>query len=389
MSDTPNGGPVVAAPAKKRPMSFTAIDTYTRCPGFYETRYVQRRKFPASDAQLLGTIVHAAAELYANQRGDVTPEQAFDTVVAREGLLSFAGYAEAKDLVGYACAGIDFDRLIAVEQSFVIPIGDIEVTGLIDRALRLNEDTMEAEDLKTAIVPKSQWEMEQDLQLAIYYTACRALFPTMPNVILSLVWVRHGCKSTITFRDDIIESVYGYLRQVCDRIEAKVFDPQLNMYCAWCPVKSECRAYCDLGAAAQAAIDAPVTTQAELFEKFNMLRGLSKVVDGAKSELQAQALACMNAAGSKVVEAGENDYKSTFRVNEDFDCNLVGKTLQAVGANPFGVMSVQSTALKALLPSLRTKRPDIDDLIAMASRKKPTASWIDVRKRTKKKAAKK
>ena len=76
-------------------------------------------------------------------------------------------------------------------------------------------------------------------------------------------------------------------------------------------------------------------------------------------------------------------------MNEDFDCNLVGKTLQAVGANPFGVMSVQSTALKALLPSLRTKRPDIDDLIAMASRKKPTASWIDVRKRTKKKAAKK
>ena len=80
------------------------------------------------------------------------------------------------------------------------------MTGLIDRALRLNEDTMEAEDLKTAIVPKSQWEMEQDLQLAIYYTACRALFPTMPNVILSLVWVRHGCKSTITFRDDIIEA---------------------------------------------------------------------------------------------------------------------------------------------------------------------------------------
>jgi len=84
MSDTPNGGPVVAAPAKKRPMSFTAIDTYTRCPGFYETRYVQRRKFPASDAQLLGTVVHAAAELYANQRGEVTPAQAFDTVVARE-----------------------------------------------------------------------------------------------------------------------------------------------------------------------------------------------------------------------------------------------------------------------------------------------------------------
>jgi len=232
-------------------ISYSRADTYRRCPQLYKVRYVDGIRPAPPPAVILGGHVHEALKQLHNPSLPAFPSEeqliawfqaswATRPLPADDGMDWFArGVELLRDY--YARAVKEPRRTGNVEMLFSIPFeGQHQITGRIDRIDMPEPDVVEVIDYKTGRVPTQQ-EVDENLQLACYHMAARALYP-MAKIRTTLYFLVTNFPMSAEFDDAAIERHRGELRQVIAGIEQQEFEPRPGRGCDYC----DCRQYCSL-----------------------------------------------------------------------------------------------------------------------------------------------
>ena len=283
ISAFPNGGPAVSTrPAAEEiearvlaggsPLdfvdppdwfSYSAFDTFDRCPRQYALRYLCRlpadRPRPAAD---FGSVAHAAFEIFTRERrdrlahGGATPsrpelEHFFEAPWTASTL---AGDAEAESWRMRAEPMLDrFWQAESAEPANTIgeeirfrlrlPSGSgltVVVGGVIDRIDRLPSGGVELIDYKTGPTGSAQ-EAETSLQLAIYAVGCRDALGLGRPERVTLNFVEEGRRiGAAKTNAELCEVSAGLVARALD-IRGSDFSPTPGeRACGWCDYAGLC-----------------------------------------------------------------------------------------------------------------------------------------------------
>jgi CRISPR/Cas system-associated exonuclease Cas4 (RecB family) len=137
-------------------------------------------------------------------------------------------------------------EVLVTEDYFKTPLGDHELSGVIDRLDRImdnaGEPILEIIDYKTGKM-QSQKYIHDNIQLTFYYHAIRSRFPDIKDIRLTLYFLEPGVKQS-TYRDSgHVERMQEEVFSTISKIEQGEFEPTINNLCPWCDFKEICPLY--------------------------------------------------------------------------------------------------------------------------------------------------
>lgn len=245
--------------------SFSAFDTYERCPRQYALRYLCRLQadLPRPAAEF-GSAAHAAFEMFTRTRREqlaegMEPPNRVDLERFFEVAWAGSSLPGGVDVEAWrARAAPMLDRFWAAESAAPIetigeetrfrlrlqldPATEVAVTGFIDRVDRLPSGGVELIDYKTG----SAWspeDVESSLQLSIYALGCRDAIGFGRPERVTLDFVEHGQRFSAERTDDALDNVRDGLALRVREIRSSEFTPTPGTRaCGWCdfaPICSE------------------------------------------------------------------------------------------------------------------------------------------------------
>lgn len=231
------------------PLSFTALDTYLRCPQQYQYRFVFRLPTRPRPQMQFGRILHEALKdaLGAIERDRPLTWQMLETAyIAAWARERFCAPEQAPSLqeLGRAYLRRAFDqgdlkRALLLEQPFSLPIDGLRVTGRIDRVDRLPDGGYEVIDYKTGSARRAQ-ELQRDLQLGIYAMAAREVFRFEP-LTLSYYYLETGERVSVDKSAERLQEDRATVRRAADGIRAELFPARPDrVKCAACDFRLLC-----------------------------------------------------------------------------------------------------------------------------------------------------
>ena len=245
--------------------SYSAFDTYERCPLQYAFKYVYRIPEPAKPAGALtfGSTAHEAFEAFTRERrerlargeppptredlerlfrerwvpmafGDRPTEEAYhrriDTLLGNFWIGEVAGLGEA----------------IAGELGFELVLEDpdggapVVVHGSIDRIDRLPSGGIEVIDYKTGKVT-SQKSVDQSLQLSIYALACRDALGLGTPEKVTLYFTESATRMSTTRTDADLDAARADILERVARMRSGDFAATPSgITCQWCDYARLC-----------------------------------------------------------------------------------------------------------------------------------------------------
>jgi putative RecB family exonuclease len=244
--------------------SHSKLATFDQCPLKYKFRYVDEIPPPIRSIELhLGDSVHRALEaLYsaAQQDRTLTSDDLLelfqqkwdegytpDMRIVRKGTTAQT-YLESgrKMLAAYHRRFHPFRQTVALEleEKFLFPISEEhEMRGIIDRLARNEDGALEIHDYKTSRRLPDDFQVQNDVQLALYEIAIRHRWPEAREI--TLIWHYLAFDKDIQVRkspqqlETVKRNTLGRIR----RIEAaKVFPARVSALCDWCEYKEMCPA---------------------------------------------------------------------------------------------------------------------------------------------------
>jgi len=233
---------------KNEYLSASRLKRYAQCPKSFELHYIK-----GEPATTFGSVLHAALErayrLVVEQKltGKFPEAQLiafFEEEWAKASLADFASFQEGvKILRDYVCKNpmVDHTTLLGIEQEFRLQVEGFEVRGFIDRADRLDAETVLVTDYKSNRAIFTRDEVDQDLQLSIYAAAARTLWPWAKNVRLSFYLLRHGFRMETKRSEEELTATRRYVVTLGRASEAATeYKARLNDTCAWCDQRMQC-----------------------------------------------------------------------------------------------------------------------------------------------------
>ena len=237
-------------------ISYSAYSTYKQCPLQYKFSYVDRLPKKDSHHLFFGSLVHESLHhMLKDLRTRELPE-ILDFYHKNWDDTLFLKGKENPEIWKQKGAGLissfynKFDpkaqEVLVTEDYFKAPLGDHELSGVIDRLDRVmdnsGEPILEIIDYKTGKL-QSQKYIHDNIQLTFYYHAIRSRFPDIKDIRLTLYFLEPGVKQS-TYRDaGHVERMQSEVFSVIDKIEKGKFDPKINNLCPWCDYKEICPAY--------------------------------------------------------------------------------------------------------------------------------------------------
>lgn len=245
----------------RRPLSYSQVSTWLRCPRLYRYRYVDRAEpEKVGMSLLLGSAVHdslgaeGARRLEGNEGGLDYALRSF-----REMLLVKVEHPEAlvdmgeKSLIEHFEVGEGLirayfehgpvDRLLAVEKEFELDLGgDLTLAGVIDFVVQ-GEEGPEVVELKTAARSWSELQAKLSMQVAIY---AMALDGEESVPVTYRVLVKNKTPKVQEFRLDpeagSSERTLDTIREVAGGIEAACFPRNCSVQtCSGCAYFKHCQ----------------------------------------------------------------------------------------------------------------------------------------------------
>ena len=245
--------------------SYSAFDTFERCPRQYAFRYLCRLPAePARPAMDFGSAAHGAFEAFTRERrerlarGEQPPTRAdlgrcFESAWARTSLP-----AEADAETWRRRAEPMLDRFWAAELAAeaetlgeeirfrlrlpLDPDTQVVIAGFIDRVDRLSSGAVELIDYKTG-TPGLPEEAESSLQLSIYALACRDALDLGRPERVTLYIVEHGRRFSAERTDAALEALRADLAARAREIRGSDFAPTPSRRsCGWCDFTGLCPA---------------------------------------------------------------------------------------------------------------------------------------------------
>lgn len=227
--------------------SYTKLDTYRTCPRKFKYIYMDKLHEPPSEAMLIGSAVHSALETWV----------AVDGKDVGDLLDIFAASCEDKRLEGSISdeeeelarvmlydyfeqlQTLDRSLIIGVEHMFELLIPGTRITGVIDRAMYLDDkkETVMIPDYKsgrnsiTAAKAKTNWQM------GIYTLAAKQLWPAK-RYITELIYPRLNKTVSHEFTDEELNKIRSELIDTSTNIKldsrfAPKGTPPICGYCGY------------------------------------------------------------------------------------------------------------------------------------------------------------
>jgi len=232
-------------------ISYSALETYNRCPAKYKFQYLDRIKVPEKPELYFGSLIHEVVQ-YALKKDPIMP--------SRDELLEylknqwrdevFENGTQAKQYFDWGKQMLDkfhaghkpgLRNIVCVEKRFQIPVGEHILSGMIDRVDKLPIGAYEVIDYKTSKQLPSQEEVNRDKQLCIYHLAVENLWPEAKDIRLTLYYLKHDSKITTKRRPDEVEQIKEEIIKTAEKIAKETeWRPKRNSFCDYCEYSHLC-----------------------------------------------------------------------------------------------------------------------------------------------------
>ena len=233
-------------------ISYSAFDTFNRCPLKYKFSYVERIKVPKKPEFYFGGLIHEIVQ-YALKKDPIIPsiDELLQYLQDHWQEDAFASKQEAKQYFDfgqnmlrnfYSSLKPGLRNIIATEKRFFLPLNDKHVlNGVIDRIDKLPFGAYEVIDYKTSKNAPTQQDVDRDKQLGIYKLAVKSMWPEAEDIRLTLYFLKHPQKITTSRRDDEVETLKEEIIATAEKIEKETdFPPKANNFCNWCEYGNLC-----------------------------------------------------------------------------------------------------------------------------------------------------
>jgi putative RecB family exonuclease len=233
-------------------ISYSAFDTFNRCPLQYKFSYIDRVKVPQKPEFFFGGLIHEIVQ-YALTKDPIIPpveellkilKEKWQTDIFPSKQESDQYFDFGVDMIKKFHAGFKpgLRNIVATEKRFQIPLNEKHVlSGIIDRVDKLPIGSFEVIDYKTSKKLPSQIDVDKDKQLCIYNLAINSLWPDAKDIRLTLYFLKHDTQITTKRRPDEVESIKEEIIDTAERIEKETdFLPRDNALCDWCDYQKMC-----------------------------------------------------------------------------------------------------------------------------------------------------
>lgn len=248
--------------SKNMRLSYSALETFQRCPLKFKFQYLERLKTKKSKEALFGTLLHSVLKVLHEPGLFVPTEEEilkylsdnWNSSIYEDERENAAALSQAvKILKDYYAKNYPAKfNILALETPFETPIeADNElhlVTGKIDRVDKTEDGTYEVIDYKTAKKMPSQESVNENLQLSVYHLGLANRWPSVIEekkpIKVSLYFLKHGEKlSSLRTPQDIEitkEKIIKNLEKIKKSKEQEKFQPLPSPLCDWCEYQRFC-----------------------------------------------------------------------------------------------------------------------------------------------------
>ena len=350
--------------------SYSSLDTFQNCRLKYKFQEIDKIKTPKSKEAVFGTIIHSALKFL--HKPQLLPPTIEEVLEYYNNLWNSEVYKDKDEEAAALAGGIrileNYRRennpknfnVIGLEARFGIGITeDLVVAGVIDRIDRLEDGSFEIIDYKTAKNLPSQDEVDNNLQLSIYYLAVLDRWPKLEKPIkLSLYFLKHGMKLSTTRTPEQLQRTKQNILDIVKEISKGDFPPTPNALCNWCGYQEHCPMFKHKFKKEEEKKDIDIQ---KVLQEYYELKAASKKNTQRTAELQQMI---NKYCDDENIERIFGDGISVTRITQQrFDYNLakVKNILEPLGKwNE--VISVNATKLKAILPLLSSQnKKELED----------------------------
>lgn len=270
-------------------LSYSALQTFATCPLQYKYCYLDR--LPSDQSAMMhfvGTLLHQVMqELHTSTLLPLSKDELAHLFSSKwqtswyqgNQVLANHDFSDALSIIDREWQKKNMSPVIhtiALEKSFIFPVGnDFSIKGRIDRVDKKNETTLEIVDYKTGRSVPSQADVENNLQLAVYYLAAHTLWPTMEHTTLTLHYLRPDMVMSFTPDVSYKAQAEARLQDIIAEVASSDFAPQPGNYCASCSYRRICPMMKHKYAMAEVA-----TTGKELADTYLQLIESKREIDG-------------------------------------------------------------------------------------------------------------
>ncbi len=245
-------------------ISYSALETFKRCPLKFKLQYIDKIKTPKSKEALFGTLIHSALKIL-HEPGLVIPtEEEILKFISDKWNSSIYGSEQESTMAFAQAIKIMKDyyaknypaqfNVVALETPFEAPIKVGEqlhiISGKIDRIDKNEDGLFEVIDYKTTKKMPSQETVDKDLQLAVYHIGVANRWPSLAlanekrPVKVSLYFLKHGEKlSSIRTPENLEETkenIVKSFKKIADAYKLSEFNALPNVLCDWCGYQRHC-----------------------------------------------------------------------------------------------------------------------------------------------------
>lgn len=243
-------------------ISYSALETFQRCPLKFKFQYLDKIKAKKSKEALFGTLLHNALKIL-HEPGLVIPTedeilkylaQNWDSSIYESEQESAIAFSQAvKILKNYYAKNYPAQfNVVALETPFEAPIkiGDDFhlITGKIDRIDKADDQLFEVIDYKTTKKMPSQESVDNNLQLSVYHLGVANRWPSIIQekrpIKVSLYYLKHGEKLSSLRVPEQLEATKEKIIKSMEKIQQsqkeQKFNPKPGPLCDWCEYQRFC-----------------------------------------------------------------------------------------------------------------------------------------------------
>jgi DNA helicase II / ATP-dependent DNA helicase PcrA len=236
-------------------LSASDLDLYLTCPLKYKFRRVFGIPEEPTINQRFGILIHSVLERFHKDagEGEATNGGLAELMDLFESGWRRSGFGSSDDELQFRDRAREAMRLywereresegepVWLERKFDIRIGEHQVRGRVDRVDRLPDGSYELIDYKTG-ERKSEAQLENDLQLALYRLAAREAWGLEAGTG-SYYYVLDADKVAAPVRADDAERVERTVLEVGEGVLGQDFEPRPSpTTCSWCDYRLICPA---------------------------------------------------------------------------------------------------------------------------------------------------
>ncbi len=245
-------------------LSPSKLSRFLQCPLSFRYSYIDHLPEPSTPAQLRGTLVHRALQLFyedhsATERQEALAlaslERAWSEMAPTEEMLSLefderattTFVNEARALVRHYFAMEDPTTVspIGIELDLTARLGEISLHGIIDRLDRLPSGETVVTDYKTGRSPRPDASRSRLLGVQFYAYLCQEVYGVRPSEIRLLylkdqvVIVESPNDQTMRGLKARATAAWQAIERACD---AEDFRPNVSALCRFCAFQDRCPA---------------------------------------------------------------------------------------------------------------------------------------------------